>query len=748
MARTIIPREGAEPERDAMEGLADVDPVIAEARKRWDRVSEWESPSRERFIDDVKFENGDSDNGYQWPNSIRRSRDVDSRPCLTMNVIRQHNLQISNSARKNKSTVKFVPQGNGATVESALIFQNVARRVEMISSAQTAYTIARNFQIGGGIGWWRLVTDYAGPDTFDQEIFIQPIRDPLSVYMDPDIQQKNGSDANWAFVFDNIPKELFEEEYPEFRDIVGRNPLSIGSSDDDWISRDYIRVAEYFRRVGRPDTLISFVDEQGLRRNILQSKLTRNMLGLKKDPLTKTRAVLREEIEWYLIAGDQVIDSTIWPGKYIPLVRCIGEETVIEGIMDRKGHTRSMKDAQRMLNYNASSQVEFVALQGKTPWIASSMAIEEYESMWNTANTANHSVLIYNAYDDEGQPIQPPQRTTPPTASPAYQAGMDTAFNQMMMVSGQWQNSMGMMGNERTGAAIDGRQAQSETAVFHFQDNYEEALIFTGTQLIDLIPKVYDTKRVLMIQAENDEDMEVLVDPAAQQAFALQQQGIGQAVARVFNPNVGKYAIAPSVGPAYASKRKETADALTLILTQSPALVPIVGDLLMSSLDFDKAMEAAQRMKRLVPPQALGQGPSQTEQQLTQQVQALQAALEKSLQEQGKSVLKLVGKEQMRDVDVYKAQTDRIKALSDQLPLDPEGLMEVIRQLVGEALQTSLSPIIEANANNLDVDGASPTGGAAQPEAPPMQGARKAPDGRWYVPDPSRPGKHLRVEAR
>jgi hypothetical protein len=31
-------------------------------------------------------------------------------------------------------------------------------------------------------------------------------------------------------------------------------------------------------------------------------------------------------------------------------------------------------------------------------------------------------------------------------------------------------------------------------------------------------------------------------------------------------------------------------------------------------------------------------------------------------------------------------------------------------------------------------------------EAPPVAGARKAPDGRWYVPDPQRPGQFLRVD--
>lgn len=733
---------------DDENGPLGIDPVVREAVKRWDRCTEWESIARARFIDDIKFENGDSDNGNQWPNAIKRAREVDSRPCLTMNIIRQHNLQISNAARKAKSSVSFVPQGNGATVESAKVMQQLVRRIENISSAQNAYTKARNFQIGGGIGWWRVVTEYSSHDSFDQEIYIRPVNDPLSVYMDPDCRQEDCSDAIFAFVFDNIPKEQFEEDYPEFADMVGKSPLPGASGDNDWITKDHIRVCEYFRKVNKADKLISFVSN-GVRRTILKSKLAKNMLTILDDPLTKVRDTSIEVIEWHLIAGDQVIDQTEWVGKYIPLVRVLGEEVIIDGIMDRKGHTRWQKDAQRMFNYNASSQVEFVALQAKTPWVAASQSIEEYESYWNSANSANHSVLPYNAFDEQGNPLPPPMRTVPPTNSPAYDAGMETAFNQIMMVSGQWQNQMGMMGNERTGAAIKQRQRQSETSVFHFQDNYENSLIYTGKILLDLIPKIYDTQRVLMVLADNDAPMEVMIDPQAAQAFALTQQENDTAAASVFNPTIGDYSVAPTAGPAYNSSREATTEALMLILTQAPSLTPIIGDLLLSSMDFDKAQEAAQRLRRMVPSQATGQGSSQEEMALQQQVAQLQSTLAKALQKNAKSELKLVGKEQMRNIDVYEAETKRMAALSDFLPYDEEGLRSMIRQIVDEAEISKLSPIISANADDIDIDAKDSMAGVpaeTEGEEAPMKGARKAPDGNWYIEDPSRPGKYLAVE--
>lgn len=722
---------------DEMTDVPGADPIVREARKRFNRCSEWESASRQRGIDDYRFANGDSDNGFQWPDSIRRNRDTDSRPCLTMNIIKQHNLQISNEARKNKSQGKVLPTGGGATIESALAMQDIVRHIENRSNAQPIYTVARGFQIDMGIGWWRIVTDYVADNTFDQEVLLRPVNDPLSVFMDPDIDQKDGSDARFAFVFDNIPRDLWRENYPEFADLVGHNPMGVGGSDSDWVSDNSIRIAEYFRKTFVMDKLYSFVyhDE---RKNLRKSYMTAEMEeSIAADPLTKSRPIKVEQVEWHLIAGDKIVDSTIWPGKYIPLIRCIGEEVVIDGILDRKGHTRAMKDPQRMLNYNASAQVEFVALQGKTPWIAPAKAIEEYESMWNTANAVNHSVLIWNNRDDEGNEIPAPQRTQPPTASPAYEVGMQTAFNQVMMVSGQWQNQMGMMGNERTGKAIALRQNQSDTATFHFQDNYEEALRFSTVQLIDLVPRIYDTRRVISIMGDDGQTFEMQIDPAAQQAYAEQLQKDGFVATRIFNPQMGMYDVAPGIGPAFGTRAEETAEALTLLLTQAPALVPVVGDLLLGSMSFDKAQEAAVRLRRMVPPQALGSGPSPNEQQLQQVVASLQKALAESLQKQGKAEIQLAGRAQLRQTDVFKAQTERLSSLKDFLPANPQGLEALIRQIVSEALGTSLAPVIDANANNLDIDG---PGG--------IPNAKRAADGNHYIPDERRPGKFLRVEKR
>jgi hypothetical protein len=158
-------------------------------------------------------------------------------------------------------------------------------------------------------------------------------------------------------------------------------------------------------------------------------------------------------------------------------------------------------------------------LQTKSPWVAPSAAIEGYEEYYRTANTMNHSYLPYNHIDDEGNPIPPPTRPAAPQSSPAYVEQMKIAQDEMMMVSGQYQAQLGENENAKSGVAINARQRQGDRATYHFIDNQAKAIRYTGKILIDLIPKIYDTKRVRRIEAKDGTIMNVTIDPKAQQAY-------------------------------------------------------------------------------------------------------------------------------------------------------------------------------------------------------------------------------------
>lgn len=680
--------------------------IISEAKNRFAHVEAYEADFRRAYLDDLKADAADAINMYGWPNSVRRNRDMDQRPCLTVNKLHQHNLQIINNSKQNKPSVKIHPTGSEATAEAADIFEGVIRHIEYQSTAQAAYDKAVEYQVKCGLGFWRIITAYASedisPEAFNQEIYIRAVKDPLNVYLDNDIQEIDGSDAKWGFIFDNVPIEEFNKKYPKYKDPP--TTPNLGESSNNWVTVDHVRVAEYYRKVEKKKTIVAFVDPETQEvRVVPKNDVPKELLApLLAEPTTKTREISEPTIEWYMIVGNEVADRSIWPGKYIPIVRIIGEETTIDGELDRKGHTRALLDPQRIYNYWTSSAVEFVALQGKQPYVAPAAAIEGYENYWESANKINYSVLPYKNKDDEGVEIPAPRRETPPVFSSAYMTGMQVAANEMQMVSGQHEAIMGEKSNETSGKAINQRQRQGETATYHFIDNLAHGIRYTGKILLDLIPKIYDTPRIIMIMAENGEQTMVDLDPKAAQAHELRKNKLTNEVKMIFNPNVGRYGVQADIGPNYGTRREEAFNAFSQIAAQSPQMMALVGDLMFQSADFPGAEEIAERLRRMVPAQALGEeGPPEVK-HLQAQLSQMQQVTNKLFEELATTRGELKNKDTETETKVYDAITSRIKVLMPQI-LDPHQIALEVANLMLAEKQHNLA----VDTANSDTSGAS-----------------------------------------
>src|SRR5712664_171037 len=753
----------------AADGRSTRNPIVADAIKDFARCVSWESSARTLALEDYKFAEADSDNGFAWPDDISGIRKDDERPCLTVNRVRQHNLQIINDSKQNKPSIVIRATGNGATYESAKTCEAIIRHIEYASNAQTAYSTAVEHQVKSGIGWLRVVREYENDDDFDQVLSIKRVVDPNSIYMDPDAKEADKSDAKFAFVYDDVLKTDFDEAYPEFKGFADQTAMATGYST--FVQKDHIRVCEYWRREFVKDQILALPGPDGKPRTIRKSQLPKAIWNdVLQDASIQKRDVVTIVVSKHIIVGHELVETTKEPGKYIPLVPVIGEETIIDGKLDRKGHTRAMKDPQRIYNFWTSSAVENVALQTKTPWIAPAAAIESYEMYWNTANRVNHSVLPYNAWDDAGNQLPSPSRPEPPAMAPAYITGMQIATNELMMVSGQHEPMMGEPSNERSGKALMERQRKGDNATYHYIDNLAVAIRHLGKIILDLIPKVYDTKRVLRILAIDGTDYEIDIDPQAKQSYIEHLNHDQEVVQRIFNPNVGKYDVQADVGPAYGTQREQMFEALTTLIAQAPNMANLVGDIWMRAADFPGADEAAERFKRMLPPQALGKGPSQAEQQLQQQVQNLTKMLTQALDQNTMDKIKLKGKEEMRQIDAFEADTHRLKILADH-GIDTGTLAVLRAQLMHDMQQNQMDLVHNDAHKNADrvvagmgtnEDGSSAevpqvgkegeeaaeqTEQGEAPGGPPVPGARQARDGKWYVQDPSRPGKFARVGA-
>ncbi|HEF4757112.1 hypothetical protein KTF24_13865 [Burkholderia multivorans] len=674
-------------------------------QKRFKECQEWESTFRQRFKDDIRFNFADSDNQEQWDAKVRATRQIAGQPMVTINKTHTHWLHVVNQSKENKPQIQVSPTGDESTYESAQILEQIIRRIEYISDAQTAYDRATEFQVAGGIGYWRIVTDYTDADGFDQEIYIRQIPDPLSVYLDPHIKTQDGSDARYGFVFNDMPRDDAERKYDN---IVKKQAIS--DSPDGWNSRNTIRVAEYYEREESKEWLYAIEREDGSTSMVRESALPVEARELLEKALdegsAQRRRVSKWTVKWYLIVGEEIVERSEWIGSYIPIIRVPGEEIVIEGRLDRKGLVRYLKDPQRSYNYNASAALEYGALQSKSPYIAPVEAIEGFENYWATANTQNHAYLPYNSADENGNAVPKPERQAPPTSAPVYMEGMQAAEHAMMMATGQYEATFSAQGNEISGVSIEQRQKQGERVTFHFQDNLAKAIRFTGKQLIDLIPKVYDTRRVIRIMGESGDEQQIQIDPQAPQSLQKTESGADAKIAAIFNPKVGSYDVVAKVGPNFETRRQQAFDAMTQLLAAQPQLSGVIGDLYMLMADFPAADKLQERMRNWIQtmtPGILGDGPSpqvlQLQQQLQQAVQLIQQ-LHQQLQDkniQHELEQKRIDMDALNHLalrmendnktilDAFKAETDRLAKLMPRM--GDEALEPIVRKLVAETLR-------------------------------------------------------------
>ncbi|MFT8897831.1 MAG: portal protein [Acetobacter sp.] len=690
------------------------DEILAEVVERHRRCQDVESSARSNYRSDMQFLYGDAYNQAQWDPAVVMARSgaggSGGRPCITVNKTLQHVLQVTNSARQQTMGVKIVATGFGASQKAAEVLEGIIRHIEAQSNAQqNAYANAIMGQVGGGIGYVHLITDYVrGIDSFDQDLFIETVPDPLCVMLDPDAQEPDKSDANWGMLITHMPRGEFDRAYPRDKDIAAEHPFDGASSmDGDWEEKDRVRIARYYRRSEIDDTLwnVPPLPALGLPGGPMrESQMPDGLPELCREMKCEHRIVSDHAVEWFLIGGSRILDQGDTVFKNIPIVPFIGIETNIDGKLDRKGLTRLLIDPQRMFNWSGSKFIEGLAAQTIGSWVASDAQVAGRENEWALSNISPPGVLIYNSKDpDTSEPVQGgPAPVPPPQFSPGYLQAMQQSDQQMQMASGQYQAEMGAPSNEKSGRAIGERQRQSDTANYHFTDNQGMALRLIGKIMLDAIPRVYDVTRAVQVLGIDGTMAQAVIDPQIAQAhqqitpqgpIAEEQSQDPEAVADVkgailaINPNVGRYDVMADVGPSWASQTQETFNALMQVVQADPALMAKCGDLLFRSAPFPLASEIADRLK------PVGDDPQATAiQQQLQQAQALIAELKQKLSDKQKDFDLRANKQRHEQViDLMDAHSERDKADTDRMAalgsIAPDELRPVLAALVREVLQ-------------------------------------------------------------
>lgn len=546
--------------------------AFAKARERYEQASSYWGNWRKAAREDREFFAGD-----QWLPTDRNNREIQRRPVLTINRLPVFARQIIGDARQNKPSIKIYPAEDG-DVEIAEIYEGLIRNIEYVSSAPDAYDTAFESAVICGIGAWRVCTDYVSDDAFEQHILIERIREPLSITLDPNAERSDFSDAEWLFYEYDLSREEFRHKWPD-QDL---SDFATSDAMPGWLDRDSVRVAEYWYKERTKKTI--YLLEDG---TVTDKKIT----GL---TVVRQRDVESVSVRRATMAGWTFIDDPQeWPGTMFPFAIVTGEEYRINNKTDYRGIVRNAIDAQRMYNYWRAMETENIALAPKSPFLVADDQVEGLEQEWGNLNTVPMPYVRYNANSQAPMPhqIQPPQIPT------AYANASAVCVDEIKATTGLFNASLGEGGTESSGRAILARQREGDTATFLWVDNLNRAIRYTGKILVELIPKIYDSERVVRVLGPDASNEQVAINRVV---------GDGMGGTTIINDmSFGRYDVIVESGPSFATKRVEALNTMVEIARMNPAIMQVAGDLMVKAMDWEGAEEIADRLKLMLPPQIL-----------------------------------------------------------------------------------------------------------------------------------------------
>ncbi len=646
--------------------------IITEAKKRFQDCVDRESEIRQKALNDLEFLDG-----KQWTDIALRERARDERPALVVNRLNQFVLHISNAQKQNRVSAKVAAVDDSADPDTAEVIQGIIRNIEYNSHGTLAYDTAEFYAVAAGFGYFGHEAVYTDPLSFEQELRLRRFENPFQVYIGPHTLP-DGSDAEYGFVFTDMTREEFAEEYPN----AGKPPTmeewsSIGDARE-WIRDNQVRVVEYSRKRYEPDTLVKLVDGSAkLKSQLAEGEEAFIAKDENGDPIERETRIC--VLERYKLNAIELLEETVWPIDSVPIVKVTGQELTVNGKLRLKGIVRDLYDAQRQYNLMLSAQTEAVD-SSKGPVVMYEGQEEGHEDEWSDLN--RKKILRVNPTTVDGKPAPLPSRLPPNMSIPAMTEARAMASDDLKALTGIYDAALGARSNETSGRGILARQQQTETANFHFQDNLLISISHSCRMLVNLIPHFYDTPRAIRIVGEDE----------SQKVVKINQYFMEGKEQKKYDLTVGKYDVVCTAGPSFQTRRQEGAQFWTQLASKVPMVMQVAPDLIAKMLDMPYSQEMAERFKKMLPPQLQDQAEqekvppaaAQKIAQLSQMVEAMTKELNAKNQYIETKQAELESNERIAHM---KVQADMAKSVADKDTREAIAMLQAEVALLTKAIQ-------------------------------------------------------------
>lgn len=674
------------------EGFDSVEEYLSNTREEYSADLAADDENRQAALEDKEFAAGE-----QWDPVVLEQRK--GLPSFCINTVPQFTAQLVGDWRRNKSSIRVVPAEDGDT-ETASVRGDLIRAIEMKSRADRIYDDAFESAVTCGDGAFRITTEYARDDVFDQDILIRPIADALSVVWDRLAVDPTGRDARRCFVEDRLPRKEYDKKFPDTDASSLSAQLQSNLYSEGWFDDETVRVTEHWRMIERPRIVAMFGDGSVY---IITDENMVELIELKGSPI-KTRVAPCSYAQMHLITGHAILAGPFeFQLNRLPIIRVSGRVQDVAGRRVRYGLVRFMKDSVRLRNFWRSKAAEQLGYAPNAQWIGTESAFEGYEDAFREAHLSRDPILKVSDDAVLGQNLQ---RVEPPAPHLALHQEAQINAQDLKDVTGIHDASLGVRSNEVSGKAITARQEQGSIASLTYYDNANASLLEAGDVINQLIPQIYDGTRIIRTIGEDEATKFVKInDPYDPRAVDLGK---------------GNYDVAITTGSSYVTRRVEAAEAMLQAVQVWPQLMEIAGDLVVKAQDWPGADKFAERLQKAMPSELTSDEEGGMDPQSQAIVQQLQTALQAAAQEiEQLKTEKSLDEEKLR-IDWFKAITDRIEALSDHEIDNNQQAISAIKELLAvDTAQQKLS--LEGQkaafaAQQSAQQSASATGGSPSPD--------------------------------
>lgn len=657
-------------------GVVSTDDLLAKAKADFALCEEDPADNRNQYEKDTRFVRLRE----QWPSSIKEMRK--NRPCLTIDKLGPVIRQVVNDARQNKPSIKVHPVDSGADKGTAEVLDGLIRNIEYSSNADVAYDTAVECAVGGGFGYFRVTADYATEDSFDMDLRIERIANPLCVFPDPNSTSADSSDWDKAFIVTRITKDEYERQYGD----DGKVDWSANLWQGGWLNDEGVMIAEWWTREEYEKTIVKTSDGRVFDEEQLTSDPDLSLaLEAGLIQIAQKRKSLCYRVKQVICSGNKVLAQRDWPGRYIPIIPVYGDEFWIDGKRYLRSLINGAIDAQQGYNVMRSTAVELFGLTPKVPFIGPKGAFVSDAKRWNTAHVDSHPFIEYDG-------------AVPPTRLPLDPGPAVGAMNEALAASDDIKNitgihdaSLGIKSNETSGRAIMARQREGDTSTFHFLDNLRRAIRHAGRVLIDLIPHFYDAERVVRVIGEDGKEAAVQVNTQA----PVPQQGAdqyGQAIVAMHDLTTGKYDVTVSSGPSFTTRREEAAYSMTEALRAFPNGADIIMPELAKNLDWPGADKIAEKLEQ----KAAGAIPPQIQQQMQEGMKRIQQLEQENAQLKQDQQAKMADIQSDAQVAQFEAELEARTAIQvAQIETAAKAQVEAYKARINAQAQAA-RPVVQA----------------------------------------------------